>query len=319
MFCPTIPQRRLSGWCLFGVISCCQLGFAQQPGSLDSNIAPYSRPPQQAAPERPVAGQLVPPSPAGTLQPQKPEEIDPALMRILQTWEAKSAAVKKMNGTFARHKYESTFGVVEVAKGEYWYEAPDKGRMDFLPDDRVPETQPPATTQRNGKTYSLHRAGSERWICNGQEILNVDDDDKQYNRIVIPEQYRGVRISEGPLPFLFGMKADKLIERYRLQLGEMHDPQKILHIVAIPLLPSEQREFRRAEILLNPQTYMPTYLKLDHTSDGNLSIYSFQKHEPVTFWLTGAPWNISLRGYELLYDSERPPRSAEQDQGIIIK
>ena len=81
----------------------------------------------------------------------------------------------------------------------------------------------------------------------------------------------------GPLPFLFGLKAAQAEQRYHLSLGSMHWPQgrveKLadgttknwppqLHIVAVPKLEVDAREWCRAEVQLDARTSCPQAIRL---------------------------------------------------------
>ena len=50
---------------------------------------------------------------------------------------------------------------------------------------------------------------AQRWICTGKQIFIIHDDTKIYDKIDIPAQQQGKNIMNGPLPFLFGLKAEQ--------------------------------------------------------------------------------------------------------------
>ncbi|WP_437206239.1 hypothetical protein [Planctomicrobium sp. SH664] len=276
-----------------------------QDGLLRAQEMPAQRP--QGMPQAVPQGQAQ----TGAVEAPVIPNLTPVPDALLQMWEQKSSQLPKMQGEFVRREYESTFQVVKFAEGEYFYEIPDKGRLEL----RTPPASkiPTGPVVNQAKNYAPQADVPKVWVCNGAEILDIDPVAKSYNRVQIPEQLRGTRIGEGPLPFLFGMKADRLKNRYTLGLGAFHNPEKMIHIVAYPKMWAEQREFQRAEVLLNPQTFLPTHVKMWDPSGNKETLYQFTKHEKASFSLMN-PLSYNLLGYTLLQDAKAPPEGAFGDQ-----
>jgi TIGR03009 family protein len=255
--------------------------------------------------------------------------INPDLLKLLQTWQLRSGQVARIKGEFKRYEYDSVFQTCKCATGNYWYQAPDKGRMDFTPDDSV-KADPPKQVKLpgNAAVFTLEPAQAQQWICNGDAVLDIDVINKQYNRVEIPPQYRGKNISDGPLPFIFGMDAQKMQDRYILSTGSLHDPQKLIHIIAIPKQPAEQREYRVAEVLLDPADYLPKGVRLQDPTGNKLTVYAFLKHDQDRLpWLPPGPFNPVLPGYKLMHDYKDVPASPtrealnpkKQENGFLLK
>ena len=58
----------------------------------------------------------------------------------------------------------------------------------------------------------------EHWVCNGTSIYEFRHGDRQLRETKLPPELRGKAISDGPLPFVFGAKADTLKKRYFMRL-----------------------------------------------------------------------------------------------------
>lgn len=243
--------------------------------------------------------------------------IPPAIQQILQTWEQRSGEIHRMKGEFVRYEYDKVFATCKVAVGRYWYESPDKGRMDFSPDN----TRTGKTMEKGGTTYTFQPADARSWICDGKEIKDIDIVKKEYNRVVIPEQFQGKNIGDGPLPFLFGMTAKKLESRYMLSLGGMHQPEKVIHLVAVPKLAAEQREYRIAEVMLDPQEYLPSAIQLLDNTGNKETVYVFSKADRVTLPFIPPPWNPPMIGFKLLHDvtEKEPLREGSKPTGTILR
>lgn len=249
--------------------------------------------------------------------------LSPEMLTILQTWEKQSGAVNRSKGEFTRIVYNKIFQTADCATGRYWYEGPDKGRMDFTPNEAAAGKQ----VKKRDQTFACQPDQAKTWICNGKDILDIDIVKKEYNRIEIPAQYQGQNIADGPLPFLFGMKAQKMEQRYLLELGTLHDPQKIIHIIAYPRLAAEQREYRVAEVLLDPTTYLPQAVQLMDPTGNKETVYIFSKHDKVHGpWLPTAPWNPPMLLFKEITNQkadapvEREAKGAPiNSQGIILR
>jgi TIGR03009 family protein len=194
--------------------------------------------------------------------------------------------------------------------------------MDFSPDNTI-VANPPKTVNRGNTAYKLEPDLAKTWICDGAQILDIDLVGKTYNRVEIPPQFQGKNIGDGPLPFLFGMTAKKLKERYILELGSMNDPQKIIHIIAIPLHPTEQREYQRAEVLLDPVEYLPKGVQLLDPTGNRTTVYVFTAHEkPWTPWIP-SPFSPPMFGLQELHNTQSNgqalEKTAEKPGGVLFK
>src|SRR5687768_16406630 len=120
-----MTRRELLTWCVSGMLTggvACSSGaaFAQeQPGRVRLNSEQPATQPQQA--------NRVPRPEQGNVELQMPRELEELLLQ----WERESAKVKKLHGVFHFYKYDMVYFVETRSEGEFWYEAPDQGRMDF--------------------------------------------------------------------------------------------------------------------------------------------------------------------------------------------
>lgn len=298
---PVLGLALISGTLCTGVL------FSQeQPGrvTLEPRV-PRDRlqqqlPQQQTQVERPLEN-------AVTVEPAA--NLDP----LLNAWEQKSTEIERLRGTFMRYVYDDVYSAEKRAYGRFWYESPDKGRMDFrtveLPDPPINEDK----LAPNGAPFRILAEENQRWICTGEEIFIIHDDDQIYDYIEIPPHQQGQNISRGPLPFLFGMRAEDAKQRYHLNLGEMHYPEGRVvrfrdgtqgtdyqvHVIAYPKTNVDRQEWRRAEVLLDGQSFLPRAIRLLDPTMEKETVYVFDAHQlrpNERVWFP-SPFN------------ERPPRN----------
>ncbi len=77
------------------------------------------------------------------------------------------------------------------------------------------------------QTWNMQKVDpTEYWTCNGKSIFQVDAKKKQIIEQPIPAELQGKSITDGPLPFVFGAKADTLRKRYFMRIVTPPDAAK---------------------------------------------------------------------------------------------
>jgi TIGR03009 family protein len=249
-----------------------------------------------------------------------PQDLEP----ILREWEEKTAILTRLQGSLQRYEYDSVFSIEKRAIGEFWYQSPDKGRIDFKPAPLTdPKTGKPLISGKRdlqGNPYKLESEEEMTWVCDGETIMQIEHGPKTYGIHEIPIHHQGQNIMESPLPFLFGMKADKIKQRYKLSLGTQHaktgsDGRNKYHIVAMPLLQSDARNWQRAEVLLDAQYCLPSAIRLIDPGGSKETVYVFPlsgiKANKKCIWLTD-PFKMQLWGYKLVAKEVAPPPGQPQ-------
>lgn len=271
--------------------------------------------------EDPAAGnKLV--CPAG--QPMRVKNVSPQLRKLLEDWEVSSAKIKKLEGEHRRWEYDYVFNVVKHNTGKFYYESPDKGRIDLTPEtDR--KKIGASENRKHWETGQLVKftgiAGpAERWYCDGQLVTQVDVQQKQATRMLLPKQNQGVNIIDGPLPFLFGMPADKAVQRYDLDLKNHNTADGIATIRATPLWPSDAANYQLAEIILDTKAFLPNAVRLIDPAGTKETVFVFGKIEKnskniLTDWLGKSPFKFEDRNYKIVTKTADEER-AEQFDGL---
>lgn len=254
--------------------------------------------------------------------------ISKELERVLDDWETKTAKITKLRGRHERHEYDSVFQIDKRAVGSFWYQSPDKGRIDFnVKEQPQLADQPGAPVKRapNGNPYQVVAEAPAIWNCDGANILQVNIPDKTYDVMSIPENQRGANILDGPLPFLFGVKTEKLKARYLLELGTMHDPQgkrgpAQYHVVAKPREARDAKNWRQAEVVLNAKFCIPTAIRLTDPAGTKETVYVFDirqmKANERLPWLS-SPFKPGLKGYKLQQTATKEPEARKRSGGIL--
>ncbi len=249
------------------------------------------------------------------------QKLEPKLRAALVKWELATSKIKTLKGEIYRYHREFVFNTEKRGRGVFFYEAPDKGRLDIYSVEvpkgtgssvKQPSRRDPSTGRVTpARTISLAVSGDnpEKWICDGTQVLEVNDLDRTVTSHRIPADYQGRRIMDGPLPFLFGMPPDKAIRRYQMTLlGESKDE---IWIRAIPRWKQDAVNYREATVILDTATYLPKHVRLT-APDNTQTIYSFfrmqvnSKLEALTRFFGNSPFRPDLKRYRVVATQSEP-------------
>ncbi len=238
-------------------------------------------------------------------EPLRIENVPPELMLHLKHWERASAKIEKLQGRHRRFVYDLVFEVEKRSDGLFYYEAPDKGRIDITPGKIEKGDKSKRESAKTKQPFKLEADRSERWVCTGQEVLQINDSEKSYEMYHIPPQHQGANIMEGPLPFLFGMPADKAIRRFHLTL--LRQTETAVTISARPRWQSDAQNYREAKIMLDISEgrYLPSAVQLIDPSGNLETVYTFLElqvnKKPIfpALW-GGNPFQPNLKSYRLI-------------------
>lgn len=263
------------GFFQFALLALVSLGVL--PGSNHSLFAQTGRATTQPQKrERPSSNTL-------RLQEQR---LSPDLERILKEWSDSSSKIQKLQGEHYRWVYDHTFQVTKRAKGVFYYEAPDKGRIDI-------QAVKVGRGEKDKRNYKVQSDKPERWIANGSEIRKIDDAQKTVEVFLIPPQARGRHIMDGPLPFLFGMPPEKAKRRFRFKLLEETD--SVVRLQIWPQLLQDRANWKEALVILKKPYFLPDAVKLIDPAGTADTAYQFgnlkvNKARTIFEKVTGRDW-----------------------------
>lgn len=246
-----------------------------------------------ATPEPPAAQE-----PRPEAEPLREEAVSPELEAVLQDWFNQTKGVRKLQGKHFRWKYDTTFAVAKISKGSFYYEGPDKGRIDIVP--VPPNPKQPKTDDGAGNAYTVKPDQPERWVCDGKQILRIDDTEKTYESLPIPPQHQGANIMDGPLPFLFGMPPEKAKQRYKMELVSRDETAVFLTVR--PRKREDLANWQRADVKLDAKTFLPMAVKLLDPAATGTTVFRFEETQvnpnKIIEFFKGDPFKPVLLTYK---------------------
>jgi TIGR03009 family protein len=234
-------------------------------------------PPAGAAPEHPpgfvMPGIPQPPEWATKITADEQKWID----QVLGYWEARSNKVKTFECKFKRWDYEPIFGPKDeqgrpkneaktYAEGTVKYAQPDKGLYKV---EKLSSYVPPAKSGEPGSYVAQDPDFGEHWVCDGKQIFSYEAPKKQLTVTALPPQMQGQAIADGPLPFMFGAKAETIKARYWVH--EMPaDVKAVLPsggkgkfcLEAVPKARQDAQNFSKVRIILDEKDFLPEILEI---------------------------------------------------------
>ena len=124
--------------------------------------------------------------------------------------------------------------------------------------------------------------GAEHWICNGQAVFELNAKKKQLIERQLAPEMQGNQIADGPLPFMFGAKKDKLVRRYWIrELTPPPNRKGEYWLEAYPRIAETAAEFQRVRVILDEKTFLPNALEVyppNYNARANTSrtVYMFE-------------------------------------------
>lgn len=251
--------------------------------------------PQQPGPQQPGLQQPGPQKPGPQQPPPLTPEQQAALDRLLAAWEARNAAVATWSCTFHKWEYNAWSPAdgggerlaFSESSGEIKYAAPDKGLF------RVKES-----TQWNPETRRYEkRTGDtgEHWVCNGTSIYEFRHSERQLRETRLPPEMQGKAISDGPLPFVFGAKADTLRKRYFMRLVTPPGVTDQIWLESLPRYQADAANFAKVELILQARDLMPFAIQIFKPGGQDRDVYQF---DPRT--------SLIDKGLDLFRDFSKP-------------
>ena len=222
--------------------------------------------PAGPAPAPRVGGPQAPIAPI-PMQPDWVTQMNPAQLKwvddVLQYWETSSEKIKLFECKFQRWDYDGGF----IADGKWQprtyadgvikYAQPDKGLYKV---EKLILNQPGAAGQPPQQIVQNPELG-EHWICNGKEVYSFEANKKQVTVTPLPPQMQGKAIADGPLPFMFGAKAQTIKARYWVRNLE-GGPEGKYWLEAVPKSRDDAQNFKQVRILLDQKDFLPDSLEI---------------------------------------------------------
>ncbi len=202
---------------------------------------------------------------ANPLTPQELQHLD----QVLIYWEKSTADITRFSSKFKRWQYNSNDNFVAqlaqqlgkdvrevpttISAGEVKYLAPDQGLFKI-------ERLLSMTGQVNGKLPEYkefpNRFG-EWWLCDGKHVYDYDRTELRCTKHELPPDMKGSAILDSPMPFVFGVNAEKMKARYWMRMKP--SPNNDIFVIEVhPKLQADAVNYDHVEVYLDRKQFLPS-------------------------------------------------------------
>ena len=308
---------------LLSILEAAPLLAQQQPARQPARVATGPRavigPPAQAGPATAITPVTPLAQPSGVQQPAwipLAKEHEAWVNQVLQFWEARSNKIKALSCDFTRWEYDPVNGPADpetaktIASGTIKYAAPDKGKFQVtrLALYAGPPDQPGGQPKYDPQDPSF----AEHWISDGKRVFEFDARGKRVFERELPPEMQGKAIADGPLPFLFGARAETIRARYWVR-GLPQSGNGKYWLEAVPKSLTDARNFKAVTIVLDEKSYLPELLEVlspnfDAKTNPARSTYQFKGHDVVDDKLSAAALRDKLNVFQPAFYRPSAPR-----------
>ncbi len=222
------------------------------------------------------------------------------LDETLKHWEDRNSKIKTFKCEFQRREYDQSLAdeappekddpdlkakldrqdklrtngyMRSIAKGVIKYKPPDQGMF------RVTKMHEyDANVKKDPKEPLLTevKENLENWVCDGKAIHEFKPELKEHLVHLIPEEMQGEAIADGPVPFIFGAKADKLKARYWLRdVTPKEEMGKHVWLDVYPKFQHDAANFRHVKVVLEESNYSLYALMIELPSGKQQTTFLF--------------------------------------------
>ncbi len=251
---------------------------------------------QAPPPRRPAASSTPKAAAAPVLSPAEEAAKREEMQKLLALWEKQSALLTTLDVAFTRLDTAPAWNEKIKYGGRAYLQSPNLACLHFQKYDEKPGEKPKLVEH-------------ERIVVTGKEVLQYDYETKQIFRFPLDKQERKKALQEGPLPFLFNMKAAEAKDRYGMTL--MNQDEKSYLIAIVPHTENDREVFSQAFLLLNKTTFLPDRLMLLSPNGKDKQDYVFSgiktngQINPQFFQ------GLTIKGWKLV-DNPAPNQAAQR-------
>jgi TIGR03009 family protein len=213
---------------------------------------------QANQPRRPAPGQIAPAAPAQGQMAARIPANDPEVDKLLAEWERRSSQLTTLTVAFNREDKMKGWEP-ESYRGNAFLQSPNLACLHFQ--------------KQKGQGKAVTFIDHERIVVNAQEVRQYDFMTKEIFVFPLDRNQRKRALQEGPLPFLFNMKAAEAKQRYLMTIREQNRTSYLIDV--LPLIEQDRSVFSRAYLQLNKTSFLPDRLLLVATNGKDTQDYSF--------------------------------------------
>ncbi len=211
-------------------------------------------------------GRAAQPVPRGARAAQPaPNQAQPAngpaeMNRLLRAWEVQSSKLKTLDLRIYRIDKDFKWRDELHYEGRAVFKSPNLAYLDFWRLKVAPDAKRKLAPVIDPKTNKRVKTHTQTIVCGQNDVWQYLYEEKQIYLYPLAKGQRQRALEEGPLPFLFNMKANEAQARYEMSLEGQN--AQLYAVKVIPKLKDDQEDFKTAFLYLEKTYLLPTRITL---------------------------------------------------------
>ena len=263
---------------------------------------------------------------------QQEFKIGDDLWQMLGDWDKARKRPHQLHGKLIRRIYDRTFETENIVSGEFWFESPDRLRVDFAPIEITPamlsrRQKEDAVVERtkNGQAYALKSEISDvtRIICDGKQLTLISDHEKEAV-VVTGHEVLGEHTINQWFPLMAGLNRTEIARRFIITMADKGNSDVTVRKLNLkPRLNSDEKHWNEVEVLLNTATFRLDAIRFVNSAKTLDTRYTFhdvaadKKKLILQDPNLENQWNPKLEGYDVHFDQQEPVTAAPVPQRPI--
>lgn len=226
----------------------------------------------------------------------KPRTSSRQITTVLARWQAAQSGITALEARLARFVYDSVFETEERATGRFYYEPPNRGRLEIEPAELSETARSRRTSPRSGKPFDLTAPTAATWIWTGKQLITLDLETRRTSVFHVVGRKNGDDIEragfvvestpplilsqpQSVIPFVFDVEAVGMEKTHDIRL--LKQTQDRIWLALKPL--QKSTGYREAKVILDRHTFRTEAVQLLDTTGSRETVYTFHR------WKKNAP------------------------------
>lgn len=214
------------------------------------------------------------------------------LDQLLARWEQRSSEMKTLDAQFRRKDDLVTLGDKEYYQGRAMLKSPNLVVLQF---------------SRTDKDFTKKPVLEERIVCTADEVWQFGYKLKQIVIHTLDQDQKRRALQQGPLPFLFNMKAADAKKRYEMTAWA-DSKNQLYHIKIVPRQREDRENFLQAGVTLDMKEFLPKRMILHDPNGKDQKTFLFDAIVRNTSWSSDPFTPQLVNGWEVIRNPVGEPQ-----------
>jgi hypothetical protein len=245
----------------------------------------------------------------------QPADSAPEVNNILAAWQNGTSAIRNINLTFERYRYDRAFHLEARAVGRFVFLAPNIGMYRIQPAP-IPVGTESRVLGSDGQRFTLRTDSAQSYVWDAGTVTIADDLHRTFQQLALPKQDASIQRVVGSwdnvwaaiaepqvaLPCVVDVDPRELKEQFHLSVLRNDDQQIVLR--CLPRTAQSKRQLSEMLVIIDAQTHLTKATKFVGASGDQELVHVFLYEQINQPELEQRSWAPDLKNYRTI---EMPP------------